>query len=260
MKKNKIGYLIDELNYNGYFVIKNFINKRLIESLLMDLSLLFAENAKKVNLDLNWSNKPINQFALKLRRLNPEAFSKIYNSIKNNPKLLNLVNHKKIINLAANILRTKKHYLWNGEFMLRMDGPKDKRNILGWHQEAHYYKKQTTDGSNGIIIWIALGKKINKKMGALQACLGSNKCGLINVKKAKQLRTNKIDKKFKSITHMVDNKFVKQFKIKNIETARGDLIVMDLRTFHRSGNNNSDFFRLSTVSRIFKTNSKSWPI
>jgi ectoine hydroxylase-related dioxygenase (phytanoyl-CoA dioxygenase family) len=260
MKKNKIDFLIEKLNSNGYFVIKNFINKKLIESLLMDLSLLFAKETKDVTLDLNWSNRPINQIALRLRKLNPEVFSKIYNSIKNNPKLLNLVNCKKIINLAAKILKTKKHFLWNGEFMLRMDAPKDKRNILGWHQEAHYYKKQTTDGSNGIVMWIALGNKINKKMGALQACPGSHKCGLINIKKVKQLRTNKIDKKFKSTTYMADTKFIKEYKFKTIETVRGDLIVMDLRTFHRSGNNNSNLFRLSTVSRIFNINSKSWPI
>ena len=62
-------------------------------------------------------------------------------------------------------LETDKTSIWNGEFQLRMDTPFDKRNSLDWHQDASYYRDKTIDGSNGLVMWIALSKNIKRDMG-----------------------------------------------------------------------------------------------
>ena len=39
-----------------------------------------------------------------------------------------------------------------------------------------------------------------------------------------------------------------------------DLILMDLRTFHRSGLNSSNLIRFSTINRLFDTTTKEWKV
>ena len=40
-------------------------------------------------------------------------------------------------------------------FMLRLDVPHDKRNILDWHQDGNYYN-QTAPNFNALVCWVPL--------------------------------------------------------------------------------------------------------
>ena len=262
MNQKKILEIKKYLSKNGFIVIKDVLKTKKIDNLLKSLSLLFL---KKFNFKENYKNKnglweikKYNSELLKFRKNFPEEFSKIYSSIKNIPDLIDILNDKKIIELCSSILDVEKNFLWNGEFTLRLDPPKDKRNTLGWHQEASYYKERTIDGKNGLVISLALSNQINKRNGGLQVCVGSNHNKLLK-SKAYKIKSKKFSSKHKSRTHGVDNKLVKKYISKNLNFSRGDIVIMDLKTFHRSGYNASNFFRLTAISRVFDTTSKSYP-
>ena len=250
----------------GYVVVKNLIEKQKINLLKKKLAELFKTCYEKhkiyllSDVTLDWDCKIFNNKIFSLRKKYPEIFSKVYNMIKNNNLLINILNDKKIISHAANLISTKKHNLWNGEFMLRMDAPKDKRNNLGWHQEVYYYTLQTINGENGIVAWVALSKLINETNGGVQVCPSSHLEGMVSsVKKinsSKSIRKNQLI----SITRSVDKKILKKYKPETINANIGDVIFMNMKTFHRSGKNISNYFRLSTVSRLFDMNSKDWPL
>ena len=73
-------------------------------------------------------------------------------------------------------------------------------------------------------------------------------------------KSKNISKKFKSITREIDKKLIKRYVQKTVEVQSGDLILMDLRTFHRSGLNSSNLIRYSTINRLFDTTTKEWKV
>ena len=261
--KVSIPKLKSNLSKYGFVIIKNYISKYKINKVLDQLGLIFCNEIKK-NKDKNykklfWKDKNFSEDIIKLRKKNPYQFSKVYNFIKNNPNYIDLVNDKKIISLAANLLNVKKYNIWNGEFTLRIDTPNDKRNTLGWHQDSRYYPQHTTDGKNGLVFSITLSDIINKKNGALQICPKSQKLGLMKSKKVK-INIKKYKTKFSSETFQIENKLVKKYFPKTINSNKGDLVIMDLNLIHRSGYNSSKLSRISSISRLFDISSKSHPL
>jgi ectoine hydroxylase-related dioxygenase (phytanoyl-CoA dioxygenase family) len=268
MKKKSLNIksIKKEISENGYCVLKNFIKKKEIKKILETLVLVFAKEVKNHNINYKkikkknyWQDFEFNKKIIKLRKNKPSKFSIVYNLIKNNPNFVDIVNNKNLIDLASNLLNTDISNIWNGEFTLRMDPPKDKRNLLGWHQEANYYKQHTRDGINGLVFTITFSEKINNKNGGLQVCPKSQKLGLLNSTR-KKVKLKKYKGKYSSETHQVDNLHIKKFKPKTIVTHQGDLVIMDLKLFHRSGYNSSKLFRITSINRVFNTLSSSHPL
>ena len=69
-----------------------------------------------------------------------------------------------------------------GEFAGRIDVPRDRRNILGWHVDSSYYKNLSKTGSGALISWIALCD-VKIKNGAIKLCLQSHKNESFKTKK-----------------------------------------------------------------------------
>ena len=87
----------------------------------------------------------------------------------------------------------------------------------------------------------------------------SQKLGLMKSKKVK-ININKYKTKFSSETFQIENKLVKKYFPKTINSNKGDLVIMDLNLIHRSGYNSSKLSRISSISRLFDISSKSHPL
>ena len=260
-KKNLTLNQKKKLKTQGYIIIKNLISKKKIKLLILDMIKLFLNEMglKSINPSIKlMDKKDFHKKLIDFRKKEPEKFSIVYNIIKGNSSLISILNDKKILNYACEILETDIASIWNGEFQLRMDTPFDKRNNLDWHQDASYYKEKTNDGSNGLVMWIAISKYINKRHGAINVCPGSHKEGVLSSKNVVS-KLKKFKKSLKTLSRKIDNRFVSKYNSEVIESNRGDLIIMDLRTFHKSGYNKSKYIRFSTLNRVFNTKSKAWP-
>ena len=97
------------------------------------------------------------------------------------------------------------------------------------------------EDGNGIVVWIALSK-ISNSIGPLHALKGSHKEGFIN--------PSTIKKKNHSTQHKIPKQIIDKYKsnLKVFNLNPGDAIFMNMNTFHKSGKNKSNKFRLSIVT------------
>jgi hypothetical protein len=237
----------------GYVVIKNVLNyndlilaKTFISEILND----FKKYTKIESVSYkSWGDKKFTKKLMTFRKNHRELFSFFYDTVQSNIILKRISSKNNIVRNIKNILNISSNKISYSNSILRMDGPDDPRNIYDWHQERSYYP-MNEDG-NGIVVWIPI-VNISKKIGPLQAAIGSHKEGFLEPKIIK--------KKGFSTQKKVPSKFIEKYKskIKSIKLNAGDAIFMHMNTFHRSGKNLSDLFRLSIVSRYHDVSKKDF--
>ena len=256
MSRNKFKLL-------GYSIEQGIISKRKISLYSSSLLNMFKNSSSEIKKFLEnnnyknaWKSKDFSKLIVKFRKQYPDKFSKIYNDIKLNPHFLSVANDSKVLSKAKSILGIKKKNLWVGEFTGRIDVPGDRRNILGWHIDASYYKNLSKTGSEALVSWIALCD-VKIKNGAIKICPKSHENESFKTKKT-LYKPDSVSNSKKSITYKIENKFIRQYKQKYIELLAGDVIFFDLRLIHRSGFNSSNEVRLSILNRIFDKTAPGW--
>jgi len=256
MQRNKFQLL-------GYSIEQGLISKRKIGLYLSSLLNMIKNNSPEIkkfaennNYKNIWRNKNFSKLLIQFRKKHPDKFSKIYNDIRLNPHFLSLAKDNKVLSKAKSILGIQKKNLWVGEFAGRIDVPRDRRNILGWHVDSSYYKNLSKTGSGALVSWIALCD-VKIKNGAIKICPKSHKNEIFKTKKT-LYEPDSVSNKKKSVTYKIENKIIKQYKQKYIELLAGDVIFFDLRLIHRSGFNSSNEVRLSILNRIFDKTVPGW--
>jgi len=235
-------------NNNGYVVVKKLFPKKDLDLIKYIAAQVFCSefNLNFENYAKAWDCKIFNQKLIYLRKNNKSLFSYYYNIIQSNVIMKRIASNRKILNKIEKILSIKTKDLSHSICNLRIDAPNDTRNTYDWHQECSYYKQN--ENGHGIVVWVA-ARNISQSLGPLMACEGSNSEGVLVPKIIK--------KKWHSTQMCVPKEYVKKYKnkIKSFIIKEGDTIFMDMRTFHCSGFNTSENFRLSIVSR-YHDNSK----
>jgi ectoine hydroxylase-related dioxygenase (phytanoyl-CoA dioxygenase family) len=135
-------------------------------------------------------------------------------------------------------LGAKNNELSIAECMIRIDVPRDKENIAGWHQEISYLR------NNGLVIWIPLSD-ITPDLGPLQVCPKSHHEGELAVAQNKNLPSN-------VSTVSVDEikpEYIAKYSIMDVEIKKGDVLFFNTELFHRSGVNTSKRIRFSCQIR-----------
>jgi ectoine hydroxylase-related dioxygenase (phytanoyl-CoA dioxygenase family) len=200
-----------------YITKKNIIKKSIIKKGFANF-LNFAEefglntNNKKYFKD-NWSNKELHENLIKLKK---KQYSQIYDNFQKSSFIYDLLNSNRLFSLAANFLNTDLDKLFLHNAYLRMDKPKDKKHILGWHNDDIYSKK-------GCTIWCPL-TNVSPLNGTIQIVPGS---------------TKEFDQKQKN-------------KSKNINLTQGDLLIFNVKMFHRSGYNKSSKIRFVLIYHFYE--------
>lgn len=188
----------------------------------------------------DFSCPKLNDFLIKQRNINPEKFGLFYDKLNLSFFVRNLFyesNFQKFFN--------DKNIFING-FMFRMDSPHDKRNILDWHMDANYYK-QTYPNFNSIVAIISLTDQ-DQTNGCIH---------LINNNSRKSLN-HKIKNNKKNFSKSLVTK-VSKLDLKNeirVPSKKGDLVILKMKTIHKSGYNFSNKFRISVCARIHQIDKK----
>lgn len=235
---------LENFRKNGFILKKNILNNQEINSLLRMAAYNLNRFKKKTNTDANlhsWKDIKFTKKIMNFRKKFPKIFSYYYDLVQTNIILKSITSKKNIINNVANLMEINHSSVSHSNVMIRMDGPNDDKNTYGWHQERSYYNMNGKTG--GIFVWIAL-VDMTKNLGPLEICIGSHKKGFIKSK-------NK--KKFKgSLQKIVPASEIKKYKNKilSVKMKAGDAIFCNMNTFHKSGSNISDVFRLSLISRF----------
>ncbi|WP_341702925.1 phytanoyl-CoA dioxygenase family protein [Ferrovibrio sp.] len=192
-----------------------------------------------------WNDIAFDRAMCALRASDPKKFGALYDCAQSSLELLQLVTVPNCLDVAAAFLGDKAEDLSFSGLMLRMDVPEDRRNVLTWHQDHAYYPQNLNDGSAGLVYWVAL-QDTPEDMGALHICAGSQREGLV----APETR----DKQDYITTEQraVPDSAVASYQQTRGVCKKGDVLLMHMDTFHRSGHNTSDRIRFSVIYRFHR--------
>ena len=237
------------LKKKGYLVIKNVLNKRDFTN-IEKLIIYNANKYIKKRIKFKGLDDPIfNSELIKLRKKSKKNFAYFFDTLQTSIATYQLWTSTKILKTVTKIMECNLESIAAADLLIRIDSPVDKRNKLDWHQDSAYFK-QNKLGANGLNCWAPL-TKLTIPIGPLEFLENSHKIGCIKVKKVRP-------GKFKSLQRRIPFNLIKNFKIKQFELNLGDLIFMNMDTIHRSGENLSKLFRMSSICRYHKTNTNDF--
>lgn len=192
----------------------------------------------------NWDNVQFDRKLVELRAREPRTFGALYDCAQSSIDVLRFVTDPRVVEIAANCLGDSSENLAYSGIMYRMDPPKDDRNALGWHQDRAYYP-QNEGGDHGLVATIAL-QDIVEDTGALVICSGSQRAGFIA-----PVKTEKVD--YESTEQKtVPADLVGRYDQIHNEMNKGDVTVMNMNLFHRSGVNVGDRIRFTALCRFHR--------
>lgn len=238
------------LKKNGYLIVTNVLNKKdfeNIERLILNTAKIYTNFKKKKISGLD--DPHLNRELIKLRKKNKKRFAYFFDTLQTSIASYQLWTNAKILSVVKKIMECDIDSISATDLLIRIDSPIDTRNKLNWHQDSAYFR-QNDKGSNGLNCWSPL-TKLTFDMGPLEFLENSHKLGLIKVKKERI-------GKFRSLQRKIPSNLIKNLKIKKFELNLGDFIFLNMDTIHRSGENLSKIFRMSSLCRYHKTNSKDF--
>lgn len=196
-------------------------------------------------LDQPWNRPEFDVAMCALRKADPKMFGALYDCAQSSLELLQLLSNPNSISLAAAFLCDRPEDLSFSGLMLRMDAPEDRRNVLTWHQDHAYYPQNLNDGSRGLVYWVAL-QDTDDSMGSLHIARGSHKEGLV--------APETLGKKDYITTEQraVPSTTVARYPEVRGVCQKGDVVLMHMDTFHRSGHNRSETVRFSVIYRFHR--------
>ena len=240
--------LVKEFTENGFVVIRNIIDKKRISLVMENIYKLYCkfsnDESSFFGMEKPWNTNLFHEKLVELRKNDRESFGAIYDSLKTSLSVTHLVTEDKVIQYAAEFLKTSVSDLAISEPMCRLDVPNDKRNNLGWHQEQSYFP-QNRNGLNGLVCWIPL-VDITEEMGAIHITPKSFLEGAIKLHGDNDTKKDSL----KSTQINVPEKLVEKYDDVVVPVNEGDVVFFNMLMFHRSGKNLSSKIRFAIQSRI----------
>ena len=233
---------------DGYLTLKNFLSsneKSIIKEVIYENFKKNITLLSKSKFDLEDEN--FHKKIILFRKKNPKKFGETYDNINLNSRFRSIFHTKKYLNLFAKTLNTSINQIHLTGFMMRFDTPYDKRNNLGWHQDASPYM-QSAPKFRGGVCWCPVTNN-SEKNGTVIYVPKSH---------SKYIKAKATRKKISYSKQYMINLSKKEFDAKkNLTQNFGDLALLHINIKHRSGENSSNKVRITTGVR-FADMSKSF--
>ena len=240
---------IKKFKEHGYFVSKNLLKKETkdiknkINTYVSDLASSNGVNIKSKNLD----KKIKEAYKKNISKLNVKLGNKIYDALNRHVLIRDYLNNKKIISKVTKIFGCKKEHLLLDHIQFFLHLKNDKKNLLGWHQDSGYFRKNST--YNSITVWIPFNN-CGPIDGSLWIKPGSHKKGLRSHNK-NIFGTHKSQTAKKNGQVYIENlEFMNDFQV---SLKSGDVLFSDYNLVHRSGIIRSDKVRITCIGRFIDT-------
>ena len=229
---------------NGYVKLKLF-NKKQSNEFKKNLSKLILAKIKKINFKkylffyYKEHEKIINEGLLFLEKNDHQNIVSIYNVINKSNFFLSISNNEKLIRIISYILnKSNYHPFYFNSDALRMDMPKDKNFLYGWHRDIRF----NLYNSEFIQLWTPMVNDITKsnKIGGLQIVDKSHLLKIDTIDK-KSVEGRKKNKLIRTPYHekIYKNKKVKKIVFKQIYAKVGEVLLFSNKLLHRGSINRS---------------------
>ena len=238
--------LFEQYTRDGFVVLKDIIPISRINQVFESIFVMYCKYSGNKDdfksLDEPWNTNLFHQKLIEFRKNDPKSFGAMYDTLRTNLTLMQLVSDNLLIDNVTRMLEKKPSDISMSDPVVRLDVPEDQRNVHGWHQERSYFPHNRS-GLNGMVCWIPL-LDCMKENGTIYICEGSHKEGLLNTtreKKKDNSETTRIS---------VPEDYVNKYESKIVEANQGDAVLFNMLLFHRSGQNTSDKVRFTIQNRI----------
>ena len=238
--------LFEQYEKNGFVIVKNIIPISRIQVLFKSIIKMYckysgdAEDFK--DFEEPWNSDLFHQKMREFRKNDPQSFGAMYDTLRTNLSLMQLVADDVLVDSAAQFLRRKPEEISMSDPVVRLDVPGDDRNAHGWHQERAYFP-HNRDGLHGMVCWIPLFD-CNKENGTIHVCRGSHQEGLVNAVRKKKTSVSETTR------IAVPEDYVKKYEPIIVEAKQGDAVFFNMLLFHRSGENISNKLRITVQNRL----------
>ncbi len=240
-----------KFNDSGFLILKNILSateKKIIVKTFYEVLSKYVKIGNNFS-NLNFSNTSLHKKLMDLRKKNPLKFSEMYNELALNSSIRSIFYSEKFISMFSKILNTEKEFIFINGFMLRLDGPLDKRNVEDWHWDGSYYE-QTHPFYNAGVCWMPLTNN-SFDNGTVRFIPGSNK-SKVNPKNLEFTRKSKLSAATIKILVSKEEKKL----VKDVNASFGDAGIFHMHLKHKSGKNISKKFRLTLICRFHDTSKK----
>ena len=178
----------------------------------------------------------IHRGMIKLDKIDHQFLVEIYNSLPRSISFYKVISDPKMVQIVNQLLGNKKNRnLYINSNSVRMDVPKSKEFMYGWHQDF----KSNINKSKFIQLWLPATNDINKNLGGLNILENSFNFDLKTThtnEEIKRLRAN-LPLRAHYNTKLLEKK--KFFKETNITCKFGEGILFNSKLMHKSGLNKS---------------------
>ena len=229
----KISQAINDLKENGFGIINNYLSDTIeLENFKHKFFELVCIKAKQYKIeDPKKTSSSINQVIMELDNVNKKIGAFLNDSLNATPELFQLLSSNKITSLAKTVIGNKESTILTNNYRSRIQIPgHDKVANLPWHQDSSYnnfYKY-----GNSIVIWVSISD-IDEEAGPIIFKKGSHILKQLPKIEYEKPNTQKVFTVSKN--YINNSKFIES----SFPTKSGDVVLIDMDTIHRSGENRS---------------------
>lgn len=240
---------LQEYKENGYLIIKDVIDKKVIQDLSDFVAHVIKLEGKKFLAQKDYTQDEIlNELLIKIKRENPSSSSWIYQTILNSYALKEFFINSNVAEMAMQLLEiTDKKNLGTVSPAFRFDIPGDTRNARTWHQDSSYFL-ENEKGSEHLVTWIPINKA-TRDNGSVIIAPKTHLKGRLD-------REHVQSSGFSSEQYTTSEDLIGDVKLEYIEAGPGDIAFIDMDLIHRSGDNVTDDSVRYTAQIRFNTINK----
>ncbi len=244
-------------NKYGFVIFKNIFDSKHIQNIEDAILSITHQERKRLENDYSereipQNNKSINELILEMEKINKKYVSKIYDFINSHPALYSIVSSKKLSQIISQLIYQKStnQLIVNG-FQLRMDLPRNKSELLGWHRDYDYFPGFS---SKGVVTWIPL-HDIDSKTGGISIIPKKFKESDIQTKKVIKKWEGRKDHTTFEIANLNDLKR-ESLKPIRIFVKKTDIVLFNMCSIHKSEPNIGEKIRWTAQIRWYPSDDK----
>lgn len=182
---------------------------------------------------------------IEFRAETPKLFGIVYDCMQISVGLHAFAHQRELVNAAAFLVGDQPHGLMSHSHVLRLDPPRDKRNLLDWHYD-YFLNDPAHPNVGGIGTWMPL-QQLTAETGGLEILVGSHRTTF-----EQQAAPTKRGDDYTSEVFDIPQSYIDAHDKHVVEATIGDVIFFPMRLVHRGIANTSNRVRLTCLSRYYR--------
>lgn len=247
MKENRtLRQRKDEFEDRGYIIVKGAIEEQYFQdierSFLAFLRKYSSERFAGFTAGNLMEDQNFHDAYLDLKKKSPRLAGAVYDSIQCAYPLIKLSISPSIVAAISELAGVPTTEISNFNHGLRMDIPRDEKNLSPWHQDT-FNDEGYHDYKAGITAWMPL-HTVDSHNGSLWVCPQSHQERVARKVKERPDPTA-------SLEYFFPNDYLNKFERISVEMNRGDLLLLSMNLVHSSGENQSSRVRFTVQTRYY---------